>query len=99
MLLPFGALSNPLAQRLDLAIGQFQTGVGRRHAKRFVAGIDAPDHLARAGIALDDGAPASEVRFRGSFAIEPQRNLFSDGVASMAAIAFIGKNRTHVAIE
>ena len=43
--------------------------------------------------------PLAEIGLGGGFAIQPQRNLLRDRIRTVAAVAFVGKDGPHVAIE
>ena len=99
VLLPDGALGDPVADQADFALAQRYAGVDGGHAQRLVLRGDAPHHLALAGIAGHDGEVAAQICLGAGLVIESQLALAIALVGAVAGIALVGENRPDVAIE
>src|SRR5687767_3262631 len=93
MLLPACALLDPVGDRLDFHLRQFQTRMLWRHAHCRLRGRDAPDHRACGRVARNDRV------FRSGLAIEAQRNLLGYCVGAMTEKTLVRQDRPDVPVE
>ena len=100
MLLPLGALGDPVCYRLDFFGREPDAGVRGRHALSRLFGGDAANHLALLGMAFDNGVPAvGEFGFGVFFVVETERDVFVLGVWAMADVALVGEDGADVSVK
>src|SRR5213592_4659276 len=100
MLLPWRTLPDPFYQQLDFLLRQRALRVRRRHARQLIFSRDPAHELAPFGMTGHDRAALSaEIGLRRRFGIEPQFDLLVWRIRAVTDPAFVGKDRTDVAVE
>ena len=99
MAFPARALLDPLANGIDLGIGEHNAGLRRRHSRSAVSRADASEQAAFRLIAGRHDLVAAPIGEETLFGIEPQVGQAMLVIGTVAGEAVVGKNRPNVAIE
>jgi Uma2 family endonuclease len=99
VLLPPGALLDPLLNQIDLAIRQRASGRGRGHPPGRFGRSDAANHLALRDIAGDDRKASAEILFGVALNIEAQLRAPPRRIGPVTGETLVRKDWPDVAVE